>query len=518
MRHFVLIAAMLGATIAPAQTFELADVHISAHSDNPALRIFHRSGRYELLDATMVDLISNAYGIEPDLVSGGPSWLESDRFDIVTKVSDDATAESIRPMLRNLLAERFGLAAHDGQALRRALLLTAGPHPKLAQPGAGGNGSCQDQPSEHTETTNAAFTCTQVTMSAFGAILRNSKFPPVAGYIAGSEVVDQTGLKGAWDFKLKWTGAGLMTKAGADGVTLFDAIDKQLGLQLRMGKVMLPVLIVDKVNRTPTSNAPGISEKLPPLKLEFEVADIHPSQQDHPTAPKFTPGGRLDVRGVTLIALIQHAWGLDTYDNDLIAGGPKWLTTERFDILAKATPPAGPASLLTDNDSIREMLQNLLEDRFQLALHSEDREVTVFALTSVKPKLQQADPSERTKCQESAAPAATADGVPQRMIVCTNVSLSEFAERLHGMAPGYANRPVVDLTGLQGAFDFSLVYSRPGVVRDSLRARADNELAAPSGAISLFEAMEKQLGLKMETQKHPMPVLVIDHIEQSPTN
>ncbi len=225
----------------------------------------------------------------------------------------------------------------------------------------------------------------------------------------------------------------------------------------------------------------------------------------------------MDVRGVTLIALIQHAWGMDTYDNELIAGGPKWLTTERFDILATATPPNGPSSLLTDNDSIREMLQNMLKDRFQLALHSEDREVTVYALTSAKPKLKAADPAERTKCRESAAPGATADGIPRRMIVCTNISMSEFAAQLHGMAPGYANRPVVDLTGLQGAFDFTLVYSRPDVVRRSLRASAENELADPSGAISLSEAMEKQLGVKMETQKHPAPVLVIDHIEQSPS-
>ena len=77
-------------------------------------------------------------------------------------------------------------------------------------------------------------------------------------------------------------------------------------------------------------NLPGVTEKLPALRMEFDVADIKPSTQDHPTAPKFTPGGRMEVKGVTLIALIQHAWGLDTYDNELIAGGPKWLTTERF--------------------------------------------------------------------------------------------------------------------------------------------------------------------------------------------
>ncbi|HVY94638.1 MAG TPA: TIGR03435 family protein, partial [Bryobacteraceae bacterium] len=431
MRSFVVIVAIFGATLAPAQTFELADVHVSAHSDNPSLRIFHRAGRYELLDATMLDLISTAWGVAPDLVNGGPSWLESDRFDVITKAPGDATTESMRPMLRNLLAARFGLAVHDDQVLRPALLLTAGAHPKLEQSDADSDGSCQDQPSQHTDTRNGVFACKQMTMSAFAAALEVSKLPAVMTWVAGNEVVDQTGLKGVWDFSLTWTGRGLMEKAGPDGVTLFEALDKQLGLQLRMGKAMLPAIVVDKVNRTPSPNAPDVSRQLPPLRLEFEVADIRPSLQDHPTAPKFTPGGRLDVRGVTLIALIQHAWGLDTYDNELIAGGPKWLTTERFDILATATPPNGPSSLLTDNDSIREMLQNMLKDRFQLALHSEDREVTVYALTSAKPKLKAADPAERTKCRESAAPGATADGIPQRMIVCTNISMSEFAEQLH---------------------------------------------------------------------------------------
>jgi uncharacterized protein (TIGR03435 family) len=518
MRGFVFIVAIFGAALASAQTFELADIHVSAHSDNPSLRIFHRAGRYELLDATMVDLISAAWGVAPDLVNGGPSWLESDRFDVITKAPDNATPESMRPMLRNLLVARFGLAVHDDQVLRPALLLTAGAHPGLEQSDVDSDGICQDQPSRHTDTMNGAFACKQITMSAFAATLQSSKLPAVMSYVAGNEVVDQTGLKGAWDFSLRWTGRGLMEKAGQDGVTLFDALDKQLGLQLRMGKATLPVIVVDRVNRTPAPNAPDVSRQLPPLRLEFDVADIRPSLQDHPTAPKFTPGGRMDVRGVTLIALIQHAWGMDTYDNELIAGGPKWLATERFDILAKAAPPAGPSSLLTDNDSIREMLQNMLKDRFQLALHSEDREVTVYSLTSVKPKLKEANPSERSKCEESAAPGVTPDGIPQRTIVCTNISMSEFAERLHGMAPGYANRPVVDLTGLRGAFDFTLVYSRPDVVRRSLRASADNELTDPSGAISLFEAMEKQLGLKMQTQKHPSPVLVIDHVEESPSN
>lgn len=520
MRSIVFIAAILAAAgaLSGADSFELADVHVSPHSDNPSIRIFNRGGRYELLGATMVDLVGAAYGVAPDRVSGGPSWLESDRFDVIAKIPDNATAELLKPMLRNLLAERFGLAVHDDKALRPAWLLTAGTHPKMTQSDADSEGGCAEQPSLHTDTLNAAFACKQVTMSAFAQLLRSSKLQPVIGYLTDNEVVDQTGLKGAWDFNLKWTGPGLMAKAGPDGISLFDAIDRQLGLQLKMGQAMLPVVVVDRVNRTPTANASDVTRKLPPLRLQFDVADIHPSQQDRPTAPKFLPGGRMDVRGVALIALIQHAWGLDTYDNDLIADGPKWLTTDRYDILAKATPPEGASSSLKDDDSLREMLRNMIKDRFQLAFHNENREVGVFALTAVRPKLKAADPSERSKCKESAALTPTAGMIPQRTIVCTNVSITEFAEQLHGLSPGYANRPVVDLTEIEGSFDFSIVYSRPGLIRTAERLGGENEAADPNGAMTLYEAVEKQLGLKMATTKRMMPVMVIDHVEKAPAN
>ena len=229
-----------------------------------------------------------------------------------------------------------------------------------------------------------------------------------------------TGLKGTWDFTVKWTGRGALAKAGSDGITLFDAVDKQLGLTLAMGKAPLPVLVVDSVNRKPTSNLPGVAEKLPELRLEFDIADIRPSELDKPTPPKFTSGGRLEVKGVTLIALIQHAWGLDTFDDELISGGPKWLTSERFDIVAKATPPDGPSSTLKDDDVLRAMLRNMLIDRFGLAVHSDEKQVTVYALMADRPKLRPADPLVRSKCSDDVALTASLAGVPQRTITCVS--------------------------------------------------------------------------------------------------
>ena len=512
------VLACVAAGAAFGQSFEIADVQVSAHSDNPSLRVFHRDGRYELLGATMVDLVSTAYGVKAAAVAGGPSWLESDRFDVVAKAADDASDDALHAMLQVLLKERFGLTVHKGQLPRPALVLNSGKQVRMKQAEGAGGGGCEEIASEHTAALNAVWHCRSITMHEFAAVLTASmSMNQARGYIANRDVVDQTGLSGAWDFDLRWTGNGLLAKAGADGVTLFDAVDKQLGLKLAPGQAELPSLVIEQVNQKPSANPPGMTEKLPPLRLEFDVADIRPSEQDAPTAPKFTAGGRMEVKGVALIALIQHAWGLDTYDNDLIAGGQKWLTTERFDILAKATPPEGPASLLKDDDSLRAMLRNLMTDRFRLALHSEDQPVNVFVLKADKLKMKPADASERSRCTEGAAPSATG-GSPQRTIVCTNTTPAQFAERLHGMSPQYANRPVVDGTGIDGAFDFSVVFSPIGVVRAAIHpGDGEGGDAAPSGVATLFEALEKQTGMKVVTEKRPMPVLVIDHVEQHPT-
>jgi uncharacterized protein (TIGR03435 family) len=89
-----------------------------------------------------------------------------------------------------------------------------------------------------------------------------------------------------------------------------------------------------------------------------------------------------------------------------------------------------------------------------------------------------------------------------------------LTERLNVIAPGYIDHPVVDLTGLTGAYDFAFSFS--GVA--AFQAKGSGGSNDPNGAISLFEALDKQLGLKLEVQKHPMPVLVIDHMEQKPTD
>jgi uncharacterized protein (TIGR03435 family) len=101
------------------------------------------------------------------------------------------------------------------------------------------------------------------------------------------------------------------------------------------------------------------------------------------------------------------------------------------------------------------------------------------------------------------------------------MSMAKFAEMLMGLAPGYIHAPVLDATGLEGTFDFTLSFSTAGQLQSGGRRGGDGAAAQasdPNGALSLLDALPKELGLKLELQKRPVRVLVIDHVEQRPTD
>jgi uncharacterized protein (TIGR03435 family) len=179
------------------------------------------------------------------------------------------------------------------------------------------------------------------------------------------------------------------------------------------------------------------------------------------------------------------------------------------------------------------MIGKLLADRFKLVVHTEDRMASGYTLTASKPKMKPADPASRTRFKEGPAePDPKADPrnklpVLSRLVTCENMTMAQFAEKLQYIASGYIHGPVLDATGLQGSFDFTLSFSSAGAFmnnRDGGRGGAapppsgeGGAAPEPNGAISLFEAVDKQLGLKLESKKRMMPVLVIDHVEPKPT-
>jgi len=112
-----------------------------------------------------------------------------------------------------------------------------------------------------------------------------------------------------------------------------------------------------------------------------------------------------------------------------------------------------------------------------------------------------------------------ANPVLGRLLTCTNTSMAYFADQLQYLANGYVHSAVLDATGLEGGWDFTLSFSTIGQFQGGVAPLPGVSASAdPNGAVSLPDAMEKQLGLKLETVKRPLPVLVIDHIEQKPTD
>ena len=231
----------------------------------------------------MVDLISTAYGVTPDKVREGPNWLELDRFDIVAKLPIGADAEARRQMLQSLLKDRFGLVLHNEARPLPAYVLTAEKKTLLKSADDSEDQSrCKDEtpPREAaapTEVTLVNYSCEHMTMAKFVAQMNDMR---AAGeYIGDNPVVDQTGLTGAWDFRLQFHQRVMTMAAGMEIVTMAAGLAK-LGLKLDVGNVPTPVLVVDGVNRKPTDNSPDVAKALPPIPLAFDVAELKPSDPD----------------------------------------------------------------------------------------------------------------------------------------------------------------------------------------------------------------------------------------------
>jgi len=267
--------AGITASATPAPAFEAADVHVSAKSRTPGMSAGGLRGtRYLVRRATTLDLISLAYDIENDKILAGPSWLDTDRFDVSARAPSGSTPEQAKLMLQTLLAERFSLKVHkDSKELPGFVLSMGSGKPKM-KPAADASAppNCQGQPQTAPPSPDTipqqVVDCHSMSMDDLARI---------AGQVANnnSNGLNKTGLDGKWDFTIKWTPTGLLARAGADGISIFDALDKQLGLKLAAGKVPMPVIFVDSVNETPTPNAADISKFLPPPPpTEFDLAVI----------------------------------------------------------------------------------------------------------------------------------------------------------------------------------------------------------------------------------------------------
>ena len=196
------------------------------------------------------------------------------------------------------------------------------------------------------------------------------------------------------------------------------------------------------------------------------------------------PAGGILLTNANLQTLVSMAYNIQSFQ---LSGGPPWLRSRRFDVVAKA--PAGAAKSQT-----WVMLQTLLSDRFQLVVHRETRELPIFELLVAKggPKIRPAD-------REPSPADDFIQTFPGRMKAMM-VSMSGLALTLSGTL----GRPVIDRTNLQGMYDFQLEFA-PENIADSDRP-------------SINTALQEQLGLKLGTSKGPVQLIVIDRAELPTAN
>ena len=253
--------------------------------------------------------------------------------------------------------------------------------------------------------------------------------------------------------------------------------------------------------------------------LTFEVASIKPSAADtHGTMVQVQPGGGLRVTGISLKSLLAMAYNVRDFQ---ITGGPGWTSSDRYDLTAKseradnsASAPDEPLKLTDEQrttrlEQMRQRLQSLMADRFHLSVHRETKEQPVYALVVSK----------------NGSKLQTAKGQGPDQMRMGRSEITGQAVELQMLVLSLANvlgRPVIDKTGLTGKFDFKLEWTPdPNQAFGNfgpLPAGVAPPPPSDSNGPSIFTAVQEQLGLRLESEKGPAEMIVIDSVERPSEN
>jgi uncharacterized protein (TIGR03435 family) len=223
----------------------------------------------------------------------------------------------------------------------------------------------------------------------------------------------------------------------------------------------------------------------------FDAASIRPNTSQGGISAIRITAGRASMENCSLKKIMLNAYGIPD-DREYMIDGPEWLTSEHFDIEAKF-PADKPVT------QIRQMLQTMLADRFRLTLHKETRQLPMYSLVVAKggPKIHAGEGGD-----------SRTSGRPGHF-EATKITMPKLAD----LIAKQAGRPVTDATGLQGVFDFTLEWSPQA----DLRVGTADAAPADNQGPSIFTALQEQLGLRLESGKGPVEVLVVDRMEKMPT-
>ena len=274
-----------------------------------------------------------------------------------------------------------------------------------------------------------------------------------------------------------------------------------------------------------TLSVHAAQDQTAPVPATFEVASVRPNRSGEPgSSIRRRPGGNFSATNVPVQSLLVPAFGVQRTQ---LVDAPRWVATERFDIIARMErePPVLPPG--SPDDPMTLAVRALLEERFRLVTHRETREMDVYALVMARPD-GTPGPALRPTQQDcvrlmegiarGAAPPPPAPGGPEVLcgvrqgpgrIVFGGSPLAQFANSLSRTL----ERVVVDRTGLTGGWDFELTFAPDPTLLGPLPPGVAPPAADPD-APSLFTALREQLGLKLESARGPVEVVVIDRIER----
>jgi uncharacterized protein (TIGR03435 family) len=249
--------------------------------------------------------------------------------------------------------------------------------------------------------------------------------------------------------------------------------------------LVIGVLTLSAVGQVPIP-ASGSSDSSA-TSPRFQVATIKPSSPDERRLLQIQ-GNRFATTATSVVDLLKYAYGLHEQEID---GGPKWLKTQTFDLVGDPESQTRPSS-----DQFKKMVRVLLADRFHLTAHYETRDLPVFVIVPAKggPKL-----------SRSTMPP---DGLPRYgyspgKFAVRNATMGDFAGYLQRFV---ADRAVFDGTGISGKYDLDLRWA-PDEMQTEVSRPGNDDLPG------LYTAIQEQLGLKLQEEKRPAQVFVIDHVD-----
>jgi bla regulator protein blaR1 len=527
-----LSAARLPSTTRTAPKYSSVTIAPSTNpSDTTRVTLMIGLDQFVSKNASLLQVIRQAYGVEDDRIANAPPWLTTDKYDFVATAGSPIAGQSLeasgqiqRDMLKGVLEDRLKLSAHlEARNVPVYTLVIAKNGPKLTASTA----SDLNSPSSHSPDSSGRRSGIQI----HGTTLIGQNVPIDALLFHLSRqlhrtVLNETGLSGTYEFTLNAPDSvaiGIDNSAPPESYEsdLSTALQEQLGLALEPRETKMQVLVIDHVERpTPNQTANATSSVAPSatfdsvsLKLDEQGTDSLRTGNGVIRQRMQLIPGEFHGENNSLREMVRMAYGIKDYQ---VFGAPDWMVTDLYDVDAKSQEAAVSALKKLPEDegtaAGRAMLQQLLAYRFGMQAHFETKQLPAYALIVLAAgKIHPASGS----CEPSAAGPRTlrTDQVPCGEI--TTVGPGRLAgtkapiKQLAAYLSEITGRSVVDKTNLTARYDIALTWE-PQYRVDRMPPLDRTEPSNPS----LLAAIQNQLGLKLELETAPVTLLVIDRVQK----